>query len=81
MAEYKEHEYIEFVRNIVEQEEEGQVEKDVRPELIVKVAYYLTLNDVGLEESFSDQIYQMYDLLRVMDDTVYEEIRLSMRTE
>lgn len=81
MAEYKEHEYIEFVRNIVEQEEEGQVEKDVRPELIVKVAYYLTLNDVGLEESFSDQIYQMYDLLRVMDDTLYEEIRLSMRTE
>jgi len=72
--------YNEYVLKVIEGWDEGQTESDIRPILVARVAYYLYINDAELDENnkyvdYDDgQIYSMYDLLRVQEDTTDEEV-------
>jgi hypothetical protein len=65
---FVQHIYESCVKDVIESMEAGQVEQDIRPELIRKVAYYCRINEID-PTSTEGATYQMYDLLRVLADT------------
>jgi len=65
--------FAEAVRTAVKNWESGQVEETIEETIVTKVAYYLETSGYETDALDDGDVYRMYDLLKVTEDTFENE--------